>query len=222
MDISGSAEKLSLGDDEGMVVPIGFDFEFYGDTKTEVGVSSNGYLTFGDDLDNHRFDVGLPDPATPNDLIAPLWADLHPARGGTVTYATMGDAGTQTFTTQYMNVPDLNQIDNCQDCVSNTFQVIFYEETNCFEYVYQQCTALDVATIGFENMDGTEGMMIDNADAEITPPATDSCIAICPPQPTPPPTPAPTMPPTDAPTMHPTSSCDVCAIEFIDCYSACK
>ena len=50
IDISGSGTPLGLGDDDGVVLPLGFTFNFYGNDYTQIGISSNGYLTFGSDL----------------------------------------------------------------------------------------------------------------------------------------------------------------------------
>ena len=60
-DISGTGTPGPDGDDAGAVVPIGFTFEFYGVPFTEIGMSTNGYLTFGPDLTDFSND---PIPST--------------------------------------------------------------------------------------------------------------------------------------------------------------
>ena len=49
-------------------VPLGFEFSFYGTLRTDIGISSNGYLTFGPDLG--AYSGWIPSPLAPNDVIA--------------------------------------------------------------------------------------------------------------------------------------------------------
>src|SRR5258708_23528538 len=61
-------------------------FLYAGDTYTRIGMVSNGYLVLGGGISsdiqfiNQRF----PNPAPPNNVLAPFWTDLDatPARGG--------------------------------------------------------------------------------------------------------------------------------------------
>ena len=85
-DISGSgivAPTASGSDDGGDVVSLGFTFKFFDVEHTEIGISSNGYLTFGSDLSDYTNDT-IPDIEAPNDLIAPFWDDWYPAMNGIV------------------------------------------------------------------------------------------------------------------------------------------
>lgn len=63
-------------------------YVFHGDTYTSVVVTSDGYLTAGGQVAISPVPQQLPDPAAPNDVLAPFWADLD----GT------GDAGIRTGT----------------------------------------------------------------------------------------------------------------------------
>ena len=56
----GTATNVNLGDDDGETVPIGFTFSFYGNDRTTVGLTSNGYLTFGSDYFDWSVDPTLP------------------------------------------------------------------------------------------------------------------------------------------------------------------
>jgi hypothetical protein len=73
-DISGTgtlapiASRTADGGDAD--VPIGFSFDFFNESHTTIGIASNGYLTFGATLADFTNDA-IPDPASPNDLIAP-------------------------------------------------------------------------------------------------------------------------------------------------------
>ena len=162
-DISGTgteAPNASNSDDAGDIVPIGFTFNFYGDDHTDIGVTSNGYLTFGADLTDFSNDP-VPDPIDPNDLIAPLWDDFNPSSAGTVHYETRGSAPNRRFIAQWTNVPQFADND------SNTFQAILFEGSNCIEFRYLNFTPEDFGgdyTIGIENQDGSDGQSIPGAD----------------------------------------------------------
>ena len=153
-DISGSGTLLSLGDDGGETVPIGFLFGFYGLYRSQVGVSANGYLTFSSDLTNFVNDV-IPSPIDPDYLIAPLWDDLNPTAGGTIQYQMLGTAPNRRFVVQWTNVPQFVHTD------SNTFQAILFEDTHCINFRYGEFTPEDPPgdyTVGIENEDGSSGV----------------------------------------------------------------
>ncbi|MCK5681318.1 hypothetical protein KAI46_10965 [bacterium] len=58
---------------------IGFPFNFYGVDYEDVHVAGNGYLTFSSsDWDNHIYNgESVPSSGSPNNLIAPFWAELE-------------------------------------------------------------------------------------------------------------------------------------------------
>ena len=214
-DLAGIGIKVSLGDDEGQEVNIGFNFTFFDAVHETTTISSNGYITFGMDASAYIVE-DLVSADVPNNFIAPLFVDLHPGRGGTINYRSLLETdGMHTFIAQWTNVPDLTQSDDCDDCISNTFQVVLYEADGCFEFRYRQCTALDIATIGFENANGTDGFKFENV-------TEDSCIKVCPPIPSSPPSMMPSDSPSSVPSMSPSSTCDVCVETFYQCYQACK
>jgi len=73
-------------------------FSFAGETWTQLGVSSNGYLVVGggagpdNSIDNQNF----PDAARPNNTLAGFWTDLNPAAAGAIRIGTLTD-GTDTW-----------------------------------------------------------------------------------------------------------------------------
>jgi hypothetical protein len=155
-DISGTGTQLVLGDDTGQVVPLGFNFDFFGSTKTTVGVCSNGYLTFGATLTDFTNDP-IPSTLTPNDMIDPLWDDFNPSAGGSVQYQTLGSSPNRRFIAQWTNVPQFANTD------SNTFQAALYEGSNRIEFRYGTITAEAFAgdySVGIENATGTEGLSV--------------------------------------------------------------
>jgi hypothetical protein len=158
VDISGTgteAPTASNSDDGGDIVPLGFSFGFYGDAKSEVGISSNGYLTFGPNLSDFSNDP-IPTGNDPNDLIAPLWDDLSPDQGGSVHYQSDGSS----FIAQWTIVPQFIINDE------NTFQAVLYNGSNAIVFRYGDFTPEGVAgdyTVGIENAAGTAGINISAA-----------------------------------------------------------
>jgi hypothetical protein len=141
-------------------VPIGFDFDFYGNVYDTISISSNGFVGFGGQGSSGCCS-GRPIPSggNPNNIIAVWWEDLDPAGGSyQIFYETLGSAPNRRLIIQYDNVPHFP---------SGTFvwvQVKLYEMTNFIEV-----HALDAAsdggphTVGIENDNGSIGTQYHNS-----------------------------------------------------------
>ncbi|MBI5534833.1 MAG: hypothetical protein HY898_19055 [Deltaproteobacteria bacterium] len=92
---------MTLTDDDGRKVAIGFPFPFYGTAYTEVSVNSDGNLTFGVE-DNKSGDRSKGRFLTFAPRIAALYADLNPAAGGKVSY---GKTEKSSLFVKYEGVP---------------------------------------------------------------------------------------------------------------------
>ena len=59
----------------GLPIPIGFSFDFYGQSQKWVFLAGNGYITFSTGIyRNYVYDgSGIPSKLDPNNLIAPFW-----------------------------------------------------------------------------------------------------------------------------------------------------
>ncbi len=165
-DISATGVALTLPDDGGEWVAVGFPFTFWGDTHTDIAVCSNGFLTFGTNL-SALSEAPIPTATEPNDMIAVLWDDLAPHNGGTVHYQTLGTPGDRRFIAQWTDVPEYSNTG------ANTCQAVLYEATNCVELRYGAYSTTDYVA-GVENQDGTEGT---DVTAQV---ATGACIELCP------------------------------------------
>jgi hypothetical protein len=86
---------------------------------TRVGVVSNGYVVIGGgtSADIVFSPQHFPNPARPNNVVAPLWNDLNPPAGGTIRIATLSD-GTNTWI-----VVDYNAVKNFSNATTHTFEV---------------------------------------------------------------------------------------------------
>lgn len=91
---------LTLGDDDSIEVPLGFNFPFCdGNVYDTVWVNSNGNLTFGAGSTDYSESIAdlLAGPAR----IAPLWDDLSPNESGIVTAENVGGE----FVVVFQDVP---------------------------------------------------------------------------------------------------------------------
>lgn len=143
---------LSLSDDMvSSAVPIGFNFNFFCNTYSNVYVSSNGFITFnpasGTGCCGGQF---LPDANDPNGVIAAAWDDLYPPGNGTVSYQTLGTIPNRRFVVTYSNVPFC-----CGSTPDVSSQIILYETSNNIEVHVANVNGADPGTIGIENMTGT-------------------------------------------------------------------
>ena len=98
----------------------------------------------------------LPDPARPNNVLAPYWTDLNPAQGGEVRVGTVSDGTTEWLVVDYAGVPTY-------DGGPNTFQVWIQlgdSEGIWYSYDALSAPAADGLTVGAENRDGTSGASV--------------------------------------------------------------
>ncbi len=155
--------SLSLSDDQvSGAIPIGFNFDFYGNTYTNLYVSSNGFITF-----NSGSGSGccagqlLPNASDPNNLIAPAWDDLYAPGGGTITYLSSGPVGSRTMVVSYSG------INYC--CTSGspmvTTQVVLYETSNIIEIHTTSINSINPGTMGIENAAGTMATVVPGRNA---------------------------------------------------------
>jgi len=178
-DISATGTSIAtlVGDDDGEVIPIGFNFTFYGATNTTVGVSSNGYLTFGADTTDFSNDT-IPTATDPNALIAVFWDDLRVRTAGDVRYQVVGAAPNRQLIVQWTNAELLSDADS-----RLTFQAALYETSNRIELRYASMysdlagrAAGTSATIGVENADGTAGRIASYNSRAIQPGSVVSIV----------------------------------------------
>jgi HYR domain-containing protein len=136
-------------------VPLGFTFDFYGNTYDKVNVWSNGFLMFGPAPVRSGFFTGdqIPNPANPNNIIAVAWADWEPQLAtGSIRFETRGSAPNRRFLIQYNNAPEYRG----QGILMS--QVVLSEGSNDITiYTNTMSTTNPGARItqGIENSDGT-------------------------------------------------------------------
>ena len=174
--------KLSAGDDT--ITPITVPaFNYGGETYTSLGVGSNGTLVIGGGsaADATPFFQSFPNPARPNNVVAPFWTDLNPgaipgtARGG-VRAVLLSDSVAH----KRWILVDWFQVPNFGGGVTHSFQV--WIETNTLsngsptadgerisiEYLTTGPGDAGVGGAGYgaENSDGSSGKNISPAPAD--------------------------------------------------------
>ena len=151
--------SLSLGDDQlSSAITLPFSFDFFGNTFTDVFISSNGFLTFdsgsGSDLGNSALPTNTTFGA--RDFVALAWDDLDPGGGaGTIEWCVQGTAPNRQFVVTFTDVPHFPGPAG----PTVTVQAVLYETSNVV-----QINNIDInndglgMTQGIGNSDGTLGV----------------------------------------------------------------
>lgn len=125
-DIQSTGTILPPGDDEGFVVPIGFDFTFNNSTMNNIVVNINGFLESPSSLDFYI--MGYLD-----DLRTGGYSS-----GDAIYYQTVGDAGSREFIAGYYGVSHFPLSAPSSDRLEMTFEMILHEGTNNIEFQYAE------------------------------------------------------------------------------------
>ncbi|MGH2792200.1 MAG: S8 family serine peptidase [Actinomycetota bacterium] len=158
------------------------------ETYNRLGIVSNGYLVVGGGTseDVEFAAQPLPDPAAPNNVLAPFWTDLNPGAGGNIYAANLTDGVKRWIVVEYEDVPVFDNNAELQ-----TFQV-WIETTAGIEaisYAYDTIQgdgdAAGGLVVGAENRDGTSGVELGAVPAggesyaiETSPPAAGGSVTI--------------------------------------------
>jgi len=136
-------------------------FTFAGQTYSQIGIVSNGYIVVGGGTlaDVRYLNTRLPDEALPNNILSPFWTDLNPDAGGRVLLRVLTDGADQWIVVEWEGVP------NFGDGRTNTFQVWIGTDADAnpdedISFVYgPDVSGGDggLLTVGAENAFGNKG-----------------------------------------------------------------
>lgn len=152
--LTGSGSAVTLSDDQlSSSLPIGFNFNFFCNNYTNFHISSNGFITF-DPAAGSGCCSGqvLPNPTSPNNVIAAGWDDLYPPGRGSIQYRTTGVAPNRILVVDYNDIPLC-----CGTTSAFKSQILLFESTNIIEVHTTYANSLSPATCGIENATGTLG-----------------------------------------------------------------
>ncbi|MCK4695970.1 MAG: hypothetical protein KAT74_09415, partial [Candidatus Cloacimonetes bacterium] len=155
VDITGVGTELYLSDDDYEEIALPFTFSFYGNEKNSVKISSNGYLTFGNDGTDWTNNP-IPNSEDPDDFIAPMWDDLKPIGGGWGTVYYYSDIANDRFIVEYFQASHWTSTEPRDP---ETFEVILYPNGRIL-FQYHTITDESDTTIGIENAAGNDGLEV--------------------------------------------------------------
>jgi len=126
---TGTAVSLTDDTQTGLL-PIGFNFCYFGQTYTQFIIGSNNWVGFLAGQTSTWVTTPIPTNAgtAPMGTIMGTWQDINPGVGGTVTYAVYGTAPNRRLVVSWSNVPMFS-------CTGQlyTSQIKIFETTNIIE-----------------------------------------------------------------------------------------
>jgi hypothetical protein len=149
---SAMAGVLNLSDDRSIAQSIGFDFDFFGNTYSDVYVGSNGYLTFG--TGDNDWSESVSELLSDQARIA-VWDDFNPSSAGTITTTTTANS----FTASYDLVPQYDSSD------SNSFDLTIFD--NGAIEIYFESLATNDVLVGISAGNGTTGTAVDFSTSDL-------------------------------------------------------
>ena len=194
-----AAHPIYDGDGDVGDIPLGFSFNFYGNTYDKVNIYANGFLQFGpaqtDPTGNGFYKGGfIPTGSLPNNIIAFAWTDWSPQLvDGGVRFETRGTAPYRRFVLQFNSVPEYSSRGTATGFLM--MQLVLEETTNIVT-IYTNTLKItnpgQRITQGIENADGTVALFdsITNATTGVTTPRranffslTNDAVRFTPPRP---------------------------------------
>ncbi len=179
--VSGTA--LSMTDDVfSGVIPLGFSFQYFGNTYDKILFSSNNYITFdtlqANQYSNWQITGPAPTPGnTPANAIMGPWQDINPGVTGPgvngVLYGTYGPPGARVFVAAFCEVPMFS----CTNLLFSS-QIKLFEADNHIEMHLQSkplCTTWNngQAIHGITNSDLSTAVIVPGRNAgPVTAPLT--------------------------------------------------
>jgi subtilisin family serine protease len=136
-------------------------FKFGSEEYTKLAMTSDGYAIVdgGDSTDLDVVPQTFPDPARPNNVLAPYWTDLDPGAGGSMSIGEVTDGVNAWIVMEWKAVPLFGQPTDTQ-----SFQIWIQEgDTESVTYAYGPVTGHAAAggvNAGAENRDGSSGVNI--------------------------------------------------------------
>ncbi|MFO0600080.1 MAG: putative Ig domain-containing protein [Myxococcaceae bacterium] len=172
--VGASTLTFSDGDDEGILVPLGFTFPYFGQNYTHAVIDSNGFLMLAvastsspcvGAFSSCYTNASLPStsaPSTAAPMIAGFWDDMDVGTSGAGTVRTLSQAG--VFSAEWVGI---QRYTSTGATVTFTIRL---EASGAFTIHYGSITTASAfsASAGFQNATGTLG-------ANVIPGCTTTC-----------------------------------------------
>ncbi len=148
--------------DEAGPLPIGFTFNFYGNSYTNLYVNTNGLISFTSGYTWEWSNDPIPQSWSPNNMIAPYWS-YGTNYDGTIYYQTIGVSPNQQMVVEFENVSTIWAGDLL------TYEVILNETGDIwFQYLDVGTDYGQDATVGIENSNGLVGTQYSYDDTSLS------------------------------------------------------
>ena len=119
-------------------VPMTFNFVFGGVEYSQLKISNNGWITFGNTTDAMYDNSSTQNINNARPVIAPFWDDLRHANNSAPRYFIEGSAGSRIFKVEWLRQYFYSQNNNANIGDVISFQVWLYEGSNKIEFRYRQ------------------------------------------------------------------------------------
>ncbi|HNW69819.1 MAG TPA: T9SS type A sorting domain-containing protein [Bacteroidales bacterium] len=158
---TGISTLMNIDDKWSNTINLPFNFQYYGNTYSQLLIGSNGAVTF--DIANANgfcpwsFTESCPSPELPTNSIFFPYQDLDITISGSVYYITLGTAPNRKFVINFFEIA----MYSCNN-LKTTSQLVLYESSNIIEIYIQNkplCSSWNEGNglIGIQNNDGTIG-----------------------------------------------------------------
>lgn len=135
-------------------------WRFYGNRNTQISISADGWIAAGSNTDPAYLNTGIPDPTSPNGIVALNWDDLYPNNSGSGGIYWSHDAFNHRLIVEYDSVPYYNPT-----TIMDKFELIIYDTTvisatgdNILISQYQTANRFTSSTVGIEDPTGSIGI----------------------------------------------------------------
>ena len=161
----------SLDDNFWGGIPVGFNFNFFGNTVTNVFIGSNGTINLGTTGSTaFTFTGGFPSTSSPASTVAVVARDLHWSRTGSgkITYWTEGVAPNRRFVVQFLNATTYaTDFTTGLPSGKQTAEVVFYETLGTIDIRVFEASFTNAKYIGLQ--DGTQTIGATAPNCNVTP-----------------------------------------------------
>jgi subtilisin family serine protease len=151
VDITGVGTQISMsGDDQNAgPYPIGFDFEFYGNTYDSFNICTNGFISFTSTSTAYS-NQPIPNTGAPENLVAGFWDDLNFSGSNKAYYYNDGTR----LIVEYYDVPHYSTGGNY------TFEIILYPDGMILYQYLSMGDPTNSATVGIQNAARDDGLEV--------------------------------------------------------------
>ncbi len=166
---------LVLTDDDFELVNLPFSFKYWGEVHDNVGVTSNGYVTFDGFLS--AVTQTLPSAGPVDDRIVLYGRDLDPESGGTIETTVLGTAPNRRF---YIVYNGITVFGSAEVLVG---EIVLFEGSNCIQLRYD---SIPTDSVPFDGTNGNFNAGIEapsglaGFDVSVAVDGGQTCVEFCP------------------------------------------